>query len=162
MALCALFVVCLGALTLPGPDASPAPGQPADCQDVPTTEMPPALSIEGAPELPRVTPRVIPKAAEPSEKDGTCGPPPTLEFVPVPRPPAPYPRTGVGAFRPYPDCAAVGMPQAGVKMCGGVPSASADGLRPVGLLYDLRVPSEVSLERPIEPAIDRVVLVVDH
>lgn len=28
------------------------------------------------------------------------------------------PTTGVGAFRPYPECAAVGMPFAGVKMCG--------------------------------------------
>jgi len=29
----------------------------------------------------------------------------------------PYPTTGVGAFCPYPECAAVGMPLAGVKMC---------------------------------------------
>jgi hypothetical protein len=124
MALYALFVVCLGALTLPSHDAPSAQAQSSDCRHMLAMELPPAFSVKEAPEIIAITPRVVPKATEPPEEDGTCSPPPIVEFIPVPQPPATYPRTGVGAFRPYPDCAAVGMPEAGLKMCGGVPSTS--------------------------------------
>jgi hypothetical protein len=44
-----------------------------------------------------------------------------MELLPRPS----LPTTGVGAFRPYPECAAVGMPFAGVKMCGEGHAAAA-------------------------------------
>ncbi len=61
-----------------------------------------AATAKPLPVPPRI--RVLPKGLEHSL------------VVPVP-PTEPYPRTGVGAFHPYPECEVVGMPFAGVKMC---------------------------------------------
>jgi hypothetical protein len=74
------------------------------------TDAPPALEAE--PPLMALGLRVVPRDLE-HELAALM---PCEEWLP---------RTGVGSFRPYPECAAVGMPFAGVKMCGEGLAAAA-------------------------------------
>jgi hypothetical protein len=115
---------CLGALALAGALA-PGSMEPADSilaalapEDSESDSLgngveevqPPAF----APEPPPLDPglRVVPRGLE----HGLVAVMPPGEWLP---------RTGVGAFYPYPECAVVGMPFAGLKMCGEGPTAAA-------------------------------------